>query len=166
MQHRSLVNIVTDNQLQCKFLPEDVFIQSVSISFDVSMCDFFVPFSVGACVVPAGMRAKQDAAQFLRQMVAFRVTVAAGVPSELQLWLASGLGRLPGLRLRWLVFGGEALPPVVLQNVLRALPGCQMLFIYGPTEVGFGSWLHIYVHLYIGLCQHSFCMWIFSYVCI
>ena len=139
VEHRSLVNMVTDNQLQCNFSPDDVFIQNFSIAFDGSMLDLFVPLSVGACVVPAEKRAKQDAARFLRQMVAFGVTVAAGVPSELQLWLSNGVDRVAGLRLRWLVFGGEALPPVVMQNVLRPFPGCQLLYMYGPTEVS--NWL-------------------------
>lgn len=136
VEHRSLVNLVTDTQLRCGFTSDDVFIQNVSVAFDPFMLDFFVPLSVGACVVPAQKRAKQDAAQFLLQLAEYKVTAVAGVPSEVHMWLTIGAEMLASLRLRWIILGGEPLAPVVMRAILQPLRGCQLLFAYGPTEVG------------------------------
>ena len=136
VEHHSLVNLVTSTRMKCDFTSGDVFIQNVSVAFDPFMLDFFVPLSVGASIVPAEKVAKQDAAQFLRQMAEYKVTAMAGVPSEMHMWLACGAEKLAGLHLRWIFQGGEALAPAVMRAVLEPMRGCRMLFVYGPTEVG------------------------------
>ncbi len=57
------------------------------------------------------------------------------VPSELRLWLACGQKAMEGMRLRWILTGGEAMPPSLLHSLLQPLPACRMHFMYGPTEV-------------------------------
>ncbi len=135
VEHSSVVHMIVHQQSACAYNNKDVFIQNFSISFDASMLDIFVPLAVGASIVPAAKRAKEDVSSFLRQMAEFGVTVATGVPSELRLWLTCGPKALEGLRVRWILIGGEALPPSLLHSIVQPIAGCRIYYMYGPTEV-------------------------------
>lgn len=68
----------------------DVFVQQLSVSFDASVTDIFVPLAAGASIVPAEPGAHRDAPRLLRQIRDNGVTIAALVPSELEMWHAAG----------------------------------------------------------------------------
>ena len=135
VEHSSVVHMIIHQQSIIGLTPADVSMQNSSISFDASMLDLFVPLSMGCTVVPAQKRTKEDAAAFLRQMTKYGVTTTFAVPSELRLWLACGQKAMEGMRLRWILTGGEAMPPSLLHGLLKPLAGCRVHFMYGPTEV-------------------------------
>ena len=66
------------------------FLQQISICFDVSMLDIFVPLATGASIVPAEPGAHRDAPRLLRQICTSGVTIACAVPSEIEAWHAAG----------------------------------------------------------------------------
>ena len=119
----------------CGFTPEDMFLQQSSISFDMTLAEIWLPLSVGASILPAEARAQQDGPRLLRQISRHPVTVVCPVPSELFMWLESGLTQTRACSVRWLMTGAEALSPALLARTQAALPGIRTLNMYGPTEV-------------------------------
>ena len=95
VQHRGVVNmVVACRKLFCA-TPADVFVQQLSTSFDASITDIFIPLAAGASIVPAAPGAHRDAPRLLRQICNNRVTIAALVPSELEMWHAAGNANFP-----------------------------------------------------------------------
>ena len=135
IEHRGVVNLMAHTQASCGFTPKDMFLQQSSISFDMTLAEIWLPLSVGASILPAEARAQQDAPRLLRQISRHPVTVVCPVPSELHMWLESGLAQSKASRVRWLMTGAEALSPALLSRTQKAIPGVQVLNMYGPTEV-------------------------------
>ena len=90
VQHKGVVNVVVATRALLCASPADVFLQQISICFDVSMLDIFVPLATGASIVPAEPGAHRDAPRLLRQICGSGVTIACAVPSELEMWHAAG----------------------------------------------------------------------------
>ena len=137
IEHRGVVNLMQHTQATCGFSPQDMFLQQSSISFDMTLAEIWLPLSVGASILPAEARAQQDGPRLLRQISRHPVTVVCPVPSELFMWLESGLTQNRASHVRWLMTGAEALSPALLARTQAALPGIRTLNMYGPTEVGF-----------------------------
>lgn len=90
VQHKGVVNVVAATRALLCASPADVFLQQISICFDVSMLDIFVPLATGASIVPAEPGAHRDAPRLLRQICTSGVTIACAVPSEIEAWHAAG----------------------------------------------------------------------------
>jgi amino acid adenylation domain-containing protein len=100
---------------------------TTSLSFDVSVFEIFAPLVVGGTVVLADdLLALADA-----PAGGWRATLASGVPSAFAALLTRGDVDLGAATV---ALAGEALPPAVLASVRRAMPGCQVANVYGPTE--------------------------------
>ena len=104
VQHKGVVNVVVATRALLCASPADVFLQQISICFDVSMLDIFVPLATGASIVPAEPGAHRDAPRLLRQICNSAVTIACAVPSEVEMWHAAGMQALPAESslVRWL----------------------------------------------------------------
>ncbi len=126
VQHQSICNFVRVAAASYGYRPSDRVYQGMTIAFDFSMEEIWVPFAAGSAIVPApGQLALvgEELADFLR---ANRVTCMACSPTL----LSSIESDVP--RLRLLLVGGEACPQ---QLVVRwSKPGRQILNTYGPTE--------------------------------
>jgi non-ribosomal peptide synthetase component F len=98
----------------------------MSIAFDFSVEELWVPLVAGATIVPnagAATLFDGDLAEFLERR---QVTCLCCVPT-----LLASLDRdLPKLRI--LLIGGEACPPALVKRWSR--PGRVLLNSYGPTE--------------------------------
>src|SRR4051794_10194172 len=108
------------------YQPGDRIYQGMTIAFDFSIEEIWVPLVAGATLVPArpGLALIGDElADFLRER---RVTVMACCPTL----LATIEQDLPDLRI--LLVGGEACPQNLVQRWYR--PGRRILNSYGPTE--------------------------------
>lgn len=89
--HRGVVNYIRHDLTVCGIKPEDIFLQRVPISFDVSVTDIFEPLAAGASIVPSAQETNKDPKALLRQLAAHDITVLSAVPSLLQAWLNAGL---------------------------------------------------------------------------
>lgn len=114
------------------FSPEDRFTQNFDLTFDLSVHDLFLCWSVGACLcVP------QEASSFamLRYIREKRPSVWFSVPSVVMLMDHMRLLKpdsLTGIRISF--FCGE---PLYLKTALawrRASPSSRIINLYGPTE--------------------------------
>ncbi|KAK9839969.1 hypothetical protein WJX74_001268 [Apatococcus lobatus] len=132
--HCGIVNNLLHTQEVCSFIAEDTFLQRTSVSFDVAVLDTFLPLQAGGCIVPVAADANKDACSLLRQLKECSISVVAGVPSQIQTWVAAGLSATTAPKLRWLMTGAEALPVQMMHALQERLPNISLFFGYGPTE--------------------------------
>ena len=124
--HASICNFVRVASELYGYAPGDRVYQGMTIAFDFSVEEIWVPLMAGATLVPgpAGMTLMGDElGDFLRER---RVTVMACSPTL----LATIEQDVPDLRI--LLVGGEACPQNLVTRWYR--PGRRILNTYGPTE--------------------------------
>lgn len=110
----------------------DRFSQFFALTFDLSVHDLFLCWSVGACSCVPAAEDHLRAVSFARDE---RITVWFSVPSLAVLMRrtrALSKGSLPDLRL--VFFCGEALTWPVIDAFAQAAPKAQLFNLYGPTE--------------------------------
>jgi non-ribosomal peptide synthetase-like protein len=126
VEHPSICNFVRVASELYDFAVGDRVFQGMSIAFDFSVEEIWVPLMAGATLVPApagGTLVGEELGDFLRRR---HVTGMACCPTL----LATIEQDLPELRV--LLVGGEACPQNLVQRWSR--PGRSMLNTYGPTE--------------------------------
>jgi non-ribosomal peptide synthetase-like protein len=124
--HPSICNFVRVAAESYGFSPGDRVYQGMSVAFDFSIEEVWVPLVAGATLVPntaATSLFGEELADFLDRR---DVSCLCCVPTL----LASIERELP--RLRILLIGGEACPPALVKRWSR--PGRALLNSYGPTE--------------------------------
>src|SRR5215212_2036242 len=124
--HASICNFVRVAAELYGYAPGDRVYQGMTIAFDFSIEEIWVPLMAGATLVPAQPGAAligDELADFLRER---DVTVMACCPTL----LATIEQDLPKLRI--LLVGGEACPQNLVSRWYR--PGRRILNSYGPTE--------------------------------
>ena len=124
--HPSICNFVRVAAESYGFAAGDRVYQGMSIAFDFSVEELWVPLVAGATLVPnasANSLFGEELAEFLESRA---VTCFCCVPTL----LASIERDLPALRV--LLIGGEACPPALVSRWSR--PGRALLNSYGPTE--------------------------------
>jgi non-ribosomal peptide synthetase-like protein len=126
VDHRSICNFVKVAAEVYGIGPRDRVYQALSLAFDFSVEEIWVPWMRGATLVPrpAGVGLQgRDLHEFL---IAQRVSAMCCVPGV----LATIPGDLPGLR--FLLVAGEACPPELIRRWHR--PGRRFVGVYGPSE--------------------------------
>jgi len=124
--HASICNFVRVAAELYGYQPGDRVFQGMTIAFDFSIEEIWVPLMAGATLVPSRPGSSligDELADFLRER---RVTVMACCPTL----LATIEQDLPELRI--LLVGGEACPQNLVARWYR--PGRKILNSYGPTE--------------------------------
>jgi len=128
--HRGIVRLVK-NTNYITITPEEIFLQLVSISFDVATFEIWAPLLNGAqlVIMPPHVPSLSELGQAIREN---QITI---------LWLTSGLfhfmvnQRLEDLRpVRQLLAGGDVLSVPHVKKVLNTHEGCRLINGYGPTE--------------------------------
>jgi amino acid adenylation domain-containing protein len=128
--HRAVVRLVTD-QSYARFASDEVFLHAAPLAFDASTFEIWGALLHGAqCVIVEGERASlQQIAEAIRKHGVTTAWLTAGL---FNLMVEHQLDSLTGLR--HLLAGGDVLSPTHVARALRALPGCQLVNGYGPTE--------------------------------
>lgn len=124
--HQSFCNFIRVAATSYGYRPGDRIYQGMTIAFDFSSEEIWVPFVAGATVVPAPgplTLVGEELADFLR---AHDITCMACSPTL----LSSIESDVPSLRA--LLVGGEACPHNLVVRWTK--PGRQILNTYGPTE--------------------------------
>ena len=112
--------------------PEDRCSQAFDITFDPSVHDIFVTWSVGACLCPLS---QADLLLPNRFITSRRLTVWYSVPSiamRMKQVRMLKAGAFP--ELRFSIFAGEALPVTIASAWQQAAPNSRVINMYGPTE--------------------------------
>jgi amino acid adenylation domain-containing protein len=124
--------------------PEDRLANSAPFHFDISTFELFAGPLAGAStlVIPEPhLMMPASLAQLLEQD---RSTFWYSVPFLLRELLARGaLAERDLSSLRWVLFGGEVMPPETLAALMAHLPGARFSNSYGPAEVNQCSFYHL-----------------------
>lgn len=128
--HRAVVRLVSE-QTYAHFGPDEVFLHAAPLAFDASTFEIWGALLHGGRIAIVG----EDLPPL--QQIA-DIVVANGVTTA---WFTAGLfnllveAKLPALAgLRQILAGGDVLSPTHVQRALDALPHCQLINGYGPTE--------------------------------
>ncbi|MFD6285591.1 non-ribosomal peptide synthase/polyketide synthase [Streptomyces sp. NPDC060205] len=101
-------------------------VASTSLNFDVSVFEMLCPLLVGG-----GIEVITDLTALLDTPEPRRAGLISGVPSVISRMLAEDGTPVTA---DTVVLAGEALPAQTVQDLRRAMPGCDIANIYGPTE--------------------------------
>jgi non-ribosomal peptide synthetase-like protein len=139
VNHSSIVNFVQVAAEVYGVQPDDRMYQGLTIAFDFSFEEIWVPWAVGATLVPKPPGGSLLGADLHRFLVDRRVTAMCCVPTL----LATLEEELPALR--FLLVSGEACPQDLISRWFR--PGRRFLNVYGPTEATVtATWTEVHPH--------------------
>ncbi|GAA0614974.1 hypothetical protein GCM10010174_35840 [Kutzneria viridogrisea] len=136
---RAIVRLVADPDY-IDLRPEDRYMRFATLSFDVSVLEVFTPLiSGGALVVcPETSLTPSELAQFFAQQ---HISVV---------YLTSGLFRVLAdsrpdafAGVRCVLAGGDVVPAEQVRSLLQSYPGLRVGNLYGPTENGVWTTLHL-----------------------
>ncbi|MEU7561840.1 amino acid adenylation domain-containing protein [Streptomyces eurythermus] len=141
--HRNLVRLVTNERLPFAFGPGDVWTMFHSYAFDFSVWEIFGALVHGGRLVLVTEEQARDPEQFWALLQREGVTVLNQTPSAFGRLVGREPATPTGLnRLRYVIFGGEALRPAVLGDWLERRPHVRLVNMYGITE----TTVHASVH--------------------
>ncbi len=126
IEHASIVNFVRVAAEVYGVRPDDRMYQGLTMAFDFSVEEIWVPWVAGATLVPKPAGASLLGIELHEFLTRRRVTAMCCVPTL----LATLEEDLPGLR--FLLVSGEACPHDLIVRWHR--PGRRFLNVYGPTE--------------------------------
>ncbi|MFM1815587.1 MAG: hypothetical protein RLZ98_2282, partial [Pseudomonadota bacterium] len=126
IEHPSIVNFIRVAAEVYGYRPDDRVYQGLTIAFDYSIEEIFVPLQVGATVIPGPSDTNLLGRDLANYVADNKITAMCIVPTL----LATVDVDMPGIR--WLMVSGEACPTDLVNR--WAKPGRTMLNAYGPTE--------------------------------
>lgn len=114
---------------------DDVFFSTVPLHFDFSLADFFTPAMVGAVTELVPEQVLLFPASLAAHLEKTKGTIWSSVPyTFIQLCERGAVETRDLSCLRWLIYGGEPLPPAKLP-LLRQTFSAEISNSYGPAEV-------------------------------
>jgi amino acid adenylation domain-containing protein/thioester reductase-like protein len=127
--HRTVVNLLESMRLEPGLTAQDTILAVITISFDMSIPELFLPLSVGAQIVVASDREVSDGALLAQAIATSGTTVMQATPATWRLLLATGWQGNQQLKI---ICGGEAMTRDLADRLLER---CASLWnMYGPTE--------------------------------
>ncbi|GAA0473065.1 amino acid adenylation domain-containing protein [Streptomyces sp. NPDC046215] len=132
IEHHSVVSQMHWLRTAYGLGPGTAVLQKTPMSFDAAQWEILAP-ACGGKVVMGDPGVYRDPEGLIETVVEHGVTALQCVPTLLQALLETEeLGRCTSLR--HVFSGGEALSRNLAVQVLDALPGCDLINLYGPTE--------------------------------
>jgi non-ribosomal peptide synthetase-like protein len=126
VDHASICNFVRVANEVYGYVEDDRVFQGMTIAFDFSVEELWVPLLAGATLVPGPSGANLVGEELALYLAAKEITAFCCVPTL----LATVSVDLPDLR--FILVSGEACPQSLVERWCR--PGRRMLNAYGPTE--------------------------------
>lgn len=135
LTHRCLEHFLNWMLEEQAFEPEEVFLNQVPYSFDVSMMDTHIGLVSGGTVFSISRDEIARPKLLLDALARSQTTMWVSTPSFAQLCLAQRtFGRTVLPRLKRFLFCGEPLAPAIASELLDRFPEAEIWNTYGPTE--------------------------------
>ena len=133
--HRSALSWAEVSAHTFGLRPADRVSNHAPVHFDLSTLDFFATAVAGATTVIIPELYSKFPASLATLIEQERLTVLYVVPFALvQLLLHGAMDQRDHSDLRWVLFGGEPIPPKHLRRLMDLWPHASFSNIYGPTE--------------------------------
>jgi amino acid adenylation domain-containing protein len=137
VSHANVTRLFSATADQFRFGPDDVWTLFHSLAFDFSVWELWGALLHGGRLVVVSHLTSREPAAFLDLLRTQRVTVLNQTPTAFrQLAAAAEDARFPGLALRVVIFGGEALDPATLKGWVAGYGTTRpcLVNMYGITE--------------------------------
>jgi amino acid adenylation domain-containing protein len=134
IEHRNVIRLILNDRTPFAFGSNDVWTMFHSYAFDFSVWEVFGALLTGGRVVVVPGEVTKDPKLFLDLLERDGVTVLNQTPAAFYSLSREVLRERRALRLRYVIFGGEALQSVQLREWNDAYPSVEMINMYGITE--------------------------------
>ncbi|MCF5707182.1 amino acid adenylation domain-containing protein [Pseudomonas syringae] len=134
--HANVSSLLESTQRAYDFKPTDVWSMFHSIGFDFSVWEIWGALAHGAQVAVVPYEISRSPETFRNWLVSNKVTVLSQTPSAFRVLDETDRNATQRLALRYVVFGGEALPATVLRHWVERHGDEQpaLVNMYGITE--------------------------------
>ncbi|MBD0378727.1 non-ribosomal peptide synthetase [Paenibacillus sedimenti] len=135
IEHRNVVRLLINDKLQFNFSDNDAWTLFHSFSFDFSVWEMYGALLYGGkCVVIPRIIA-QNPKEFVQLLRQEKVTVLNQTPTAFYALINEELQQEDSeLSIRYVIFGGEALNPMMLKPWRNKYPETKLINMYGITE--------------------------------
>jgi amino acid adenylation domain-containing protein/non-ribosomal peptide synthase protein (TIGR01720 family) len=135
VEHRNVVRLFINDSALFDFSATDAWTMFHSFCFDFSVWEMYGALLFGGKVVVISSMVARDPAAYLDVLEKEGVTVLNQTPSSFYNIASEALKRAESrLRLRYVIFGGEALSPGKLKEWNQRYPQVKLINMYGITE--------------------------------
>ncbi|HLP58355.1 MAG TPA: amino acid adenylation domain-containing protein [Candidatus Deferrimicrobium sp.] len=135
IEHRNVVRLMSNDRFSFDFTNRDVWTMFHSYNFDFSVWEMYGALLFGGKLIIIPQMTARDTAEYLTILLREGVTILNQTPSAFYRLMDEESNRLGGgLRLRYVIFGGEALNLGMLKNFNKKYPVVNLVNMYGITE--------------------------------
>ncbi len=135
IEHKNVIRLLINDKFQFEFSENDVWTMFHSFCFDFSVWEMYGALLYGGCLVVVPRDIAQDPEEFLKLLEVNCVTVLNQTPTAFYSLCNTLADRQnPNLRLKYVIFGGEALKPGMLKVWKSIYPNTKLINMYGITE--------------------------------
>ncbi|RAJ77620.1 amino acid adenylation domain-containing protein [Chitinophaga dinghuensis] len=134
VEHRNVTRLLFNDNNLFDFGPNDKWSLFHSYCFDFSVWEMYGALLNGGTLVMVPAATAQDSIAFFDFLLQEKITVLNQTPTAFRSLLLHNQDRLSDAPLRYLIFGGEALMPAILDAWSLSSPACRNINMYGITE--------------------------------
>ncbi|MFD0698799.1 amino acid adenylation domain-containing protein [Paenibacillus sp. GCM10027628] len=135
IEHRNVVRLMVNDRMKFDFHAGDVWTVFHSFCFDFSVWEMYGALLYGGTCVIVSKTVAQNPKAFAQLLREEGVTVLNQTPTAFYALIHEELERPDnGLSVRYVIFGGEALNPIMLKPWKAKYPQTQLVNMYGITE--------------------------------
>lgn len=135
IEHRNVVQLLFNSQFQFDFDSKDVWTMFHSYCFDFSVWEMYGALLKGGKLVIIDKEVARNTEEFLSVLKRERVTILNQTPAAFYNLIDTELKCSDrALSLRTVIFGGDALKPVLLKPFRKVYPDTRLINMYGITE--------------------------------
>jgi len=134
VEHRNVTRLLVNDRSLFDFDEHDVWTVFHSFAFDFSVWELYGALMFGGRAVIVPRTVAQSPSDFLALLESTGTTVLNQVPSAFYGLMELAVAQKPTLRVRYLIFGGEALKPALLRPWRTAWPETRLINMFGITE--------------------------------
>lgn len=134
VEHRNVTRLLVNSRSLFDFNERDVWTVFHSFAFDFSVWELYGALVFGGRAVIVPRLVAQSPADFLALLESSGTTILNQVPSAFYGLMDLAVAQRPKLRVRYIIFGGEALKPALLRPWRTAWPETRLINMFGITE--------------------------------